>query len=391
MRVDDMKKTLLALGVAAVMGLAGCGGSGAGKEGQPQGALTGTEGQQDVRVALSASSQVLPADGSGAVDLMVAITNDDGVAIEGKTVSFAARDAANGVRIEVTRAETDAAGTAVARLLLNGVNTERDVTVLASVDQKTPAELVIHVSTAAQGSGVGNNSRGELTVRLGTDNLIENMTEQLSYRKRYAAIVTDNAGIPKPNATVLATLRAKRYYVGYWAKPASGNWFQVHLEPEGIPSEDVRNYGRCDRADNTVAPALAAEDVNGDGVLTPGNVASYTVQSQTDANGVAVLNIVYPKSFAQWAQMELEVTATVGGTEGYNAITIPLPILASDVTNADVPPPNITRTRGSLSTLAMGFPPGSGDEPDPPAAPALTSIVAGSPFPYQSVTPTCDP
>ena len=61
-----------------------------------------------------------------------------------------------------------------------------------------------------------------------------------------------------------------------------------------------------------------------------------------DANGVAVLNIVYPKSFAQWAQMQLEVTATVGGTEGYNAITIPLPILASDVTNADIAPPNIT-------------------------------------------------
>ncbi len=379
MKVDNMKKTLVALGVAALVGLAGCGGSGAGKEGQPQGALTGAEEQQDVRVALSASSQVLPADGSGAVDLMAAITNDDGVAIEGKTVSFAARDAANGVRIEVTRAETDAAGTAVARLLLNGVNTERDVTVLASVDQKTPAELVIRVSTAAQGSGVGNNSRGELTVRLGTDNLIENMTEQLSYRKRYAAIVTDNAGIPKPNATVLATLRAKRYYVGYWMKPQSGNWFQVQLDPDGIPSEDVANFGVCD----------AGEDVNGDHVLTPGNVASYTVQSQTDSNGVAVLNIVYPKSFAQWAQMELEVTATVGGTEGANAITIPLPILASDVTNADVPPPSISRTRGSLSAPTMPFGVQSGDEVDLNLTLGVNQIVAGSPFPYQSVTPTC--
>jgi hypothetical protein len=374
-----MKKTLLALGVAALMGVAGCGGSGAGKGGQPQGALTGAEEQQDVRVALSASSQVLPADGSGAVDLMAAITNDDGVAIQGKTVSFAARDEANGVRIEVTRADTDAAGTAVARLLLNGVSTERDVTVLASVDQKTPAELVIRVSTAAQGSGIGNNSRGELTVRLGTDNLIENLTEQLSYRKRYAAIVTDNAGIPKPNATVLATLRSKKYYVGYWAKPASGNWFQVHLNPDGIASEDLTNFGVCD----------PGEDTNGDQVLTPGNVASYTVQSQTDANGVAVLNIVYPKSFAQWAQMQLEVTATVGGTEGYNAITIPLPILASDVTNADVAPPNITRTRGSLSTTLMPYSTPAGDETTLGFNPDANQIVAGSPFPYQSVTPTC--
>jgi hypothetical protein len=120
-------------------------------------------------------------------------------------------------------------------------------------------------------------------------------------------------------------------------------------------------------------------------------VASYTVQSQTDANGVAVLNIVYPKSFAQWAQMQLEVTATVGGTEGYNAITIPLPILASDVTNADIAPPNITRTRGSLSTVAMPLAVGVGDEGTLGFTPDANQIVAGSPFPYQSVTPTCVP
>ena len=88
--------------------------------------------------------------------------------------------------------------------------------------------------------------------------------------------------------------------------------------------------------------------MNNDKVLTPGNVASYTVQGQTDASGVAVLNIVYPKSFAQWAQMQLEVTASVGGTEGFSAMTIPLPILAADVTNDQIAPPSIARTRDSL-------------------------------------------
>ncbi len=61
-----------------------------------------------------------------------------------------------------------------------------------------------------------------------------------------------------------------------------------------------------------------------------------------------MLNIVYPKSFAQWAQMQLEVTASVGGTEGFSAMTIPLPILAADVTNAQIAPPSIARTRDSL-------------------------------------------
>lgn len=367
-----IKKTLVALVSGAVLALAGCGGTGAGAGGQPEGAQAAKDAQ-DVRVVLSASSRVLPADGSVPVDLTAIVTeSESGVSIEGKEVAFAVRDPANGVRIEVTRAATDASGVAVARLLLNGNSTEREVTVLASVDQKTPAELVIQVASRATSDAVENNSRGELTVRLGTDNLIEDLKDQLSYRKRYAAIVTDNAGIPKANVTVLATLRSTRYYVGYWA-PGPGGWSQVHLVDGGVESEDEANFGVCD----------LGEDRNKDGVLTPGNVASYTVQGQTDANGLAVLNIVYPKSFAQWAQMQLEVTASVGGTEGFSAMTIPLPILAADVTNTQVAPPSIARTRDSLKD-------GNGDVIDPAVdGLAGSTLVPGSPFPYQSVTPTC--
>jgi hypothetical protein len=370
-----IKKALVALISGAMLALAGCGGSGAGAGGHPEGAQAAKEAQ-DVRVVLSASSKVLPADGSAPVDLTAIVTeSESGVAIEGKEVDFAVRDPLNGVRIEVTRSTTDASGVAVARLLLNGNSTERDVTVLASVDQKTPAELVIHVASRATSDAVENNSRGELTVRLGTDNLIEDLKEQLSYRKRYAAIVTDNAGIPKANVTVLATLRSIRYYVGYWAPASSGGgWSQIHLVPGGVESEDKTNFGICD----------ATEDQNNDKVLTPGNVASYTVQGQTDANGLAVLNIVYPKSFAQWALMQLEVTASVGGTEGFSAMTIPLPILAADVTNDQIAPPSIARTRDSLKDgLGADIPIDGGEGLQP------SSLVPGSPFPYLSVTPTC--
>jgi hypothetical protein len=376
-----MRKMLLTIG-ACVIWLAGCGGSGAGAGGAPEGAQTAGEPPvvQDVKVSLSASSQQLASDGSVPVELTAILTDAaTGVAIAGKTVAFAVRDQANGVRLELTRALTDASGVAVARLIMNGVATERDVTVLASVDQKTPAELVVRVTAAPTGESAENNSRGELTVRLGTDNLIEDLKEQLSYRKRYAAIVTDNAGIPKANVTVLATLRSKKYYVGYWAKGAEGGWGQVQLIPSGVASEDVSGFGTCN----------AGEDINNDKVLTPGNVASYTLQSQTDANGVAVLNIVYLKSFAQWAQMELEVTAVVGGTEGFNAITIPLPILAADVTNDDIAPPSIVRTRDSLGTSTMPVTSPAGEEVGMTATPTGSNLVAGSPFPYQSITPTC--
>ena len=368
-----IRKAFAALVSGVLLALTGCGGTGAGAGGHPEGAQAAKEAQ-DLKVSLSASSRILPADGSSPVDLTAIVTDaESGVAVEGQEVDFAVRDPLNGVRIEVTRGTTDASGVAVARLLLNGNATERDVTVLASVDQQTPAELVIRVASRATSDAVQNNSRGELTVRLGTDNLIEDLKDQLSYRKRYAAIVTDNAGIPKANVTVLATLRSTRYYVGYWA-PGTGGWSQVHLVPGGIESEDRANFGVCD----------LLEDKNNDKVLTPGNVASYTVQGQTDASGVAVLNIVYPKSFAQWAQMQLEVTASVGGTEGFSAMTIPLPILAADVTNSQVAPPSIARTRDSLKD-------GSGADIliDPAEGLSASSLVPGSPFPYLSVTPTC--
>ena len=113
-----------------------------------------------------------------------------------------------------------------------------------------------------------------------------------------------------------------------------------------VDSEDVDNFGICD----------PAEDTNSDGVLTPGNVASYTVEGLTNASGVAVLNIVYPKSFAQWAQMQLEVTAAVGGTEGKNAMTIPLPILAADVSGSERRAAEHPAARAAAwSTASAGF------------------------------------
>lgn len=377
-----MRTMLLALGAALAIatGVAGCGGTGAGAGGAQVSAANQAVTAQDLKVSLVASSPTLASDGLTPVDLTAIVTDaGTGVAVPGKQVSFAANDPKSAVRIEITQATTDASGVATARLFLNGDASERDVRVLASVDQKTPSELTVRVAANTGGGTTTNNSRGELTVRLGTDNLIEDLRDQLSYRKRYVAIVTDNAGIPRANASVLATLRSKRYFVGYWHPVGNAGWSPVYLNPNGTPSEDTANFGRCD----------AGEDANNDKVLTPGNPAAYTVQSQTDANGLAVLNIVYPKSFAEWVVMELEVTASVGGTEGYNAILIPLPTLAADVTNLQVAPPSIIRTRESLSTTTEIYPIGSGEEATVGSPYGLFDSVAGSPFPYQSATPTC--
>ena len=367
---------------AAVAGLAACGGSGAGAGGpglQTQSADQATQ----YSIQIGTSSRVLASDGSTPVDLTVIVTNENGVASAGVTVDFAVNDALSGTRLEVTQGTTDASGVAQARLHLNGNATERTVKVLASVGRAMAGEIDIQVAgVTAPGAGTGgaNTSRGQLSVRMGTDSLIGDLKERLSYEKRYAIIVSDNAGIPKPNATVTATLRPKSYSVGYWAPCitcGSAKWGQVVLsDPGGILSEDVANFGTCD----------TGEDANGDQVLTPGNVVSYRVDGQTDAAGVAVMSIVYPKSFANWVTATVEVTAAVGGTEAFNALTIPLPILAADVTQEGTPPPSIDRLRGSLSTTAMEFPLTAGETA---AGITATSNVSGSPFPYLSITPSC--
>ncbi len=369
---------LLALGIAASIGA--CGGEGAKGQGVAATSTpTDSTVTQNLKVSLIASSTTLASDGLTPVDLTAVVTEaDSGVALVGQTVAFSANDPKSAVRIEVTKDVTDASGVASARLFLNGDATEREIRVLASVGGRTPSELTVRVAAATVGgNSVSNNSRGELTVRLGTDNLIEDLKDQLSYRKRYAAIVTDSAGIPKPNATVLATLRGRNYYVGYYVwSPLASAWGARYLVRDGgtstaIPSEDQTNYGICD----------AGEDANSDQVLTPGNVASYTVSTQTDANGLAVLNVVYPKSFGNWVDVQLEVSASVGGTEGYNAVLFQLPMAASDMTNQNVAPPSTPRTFGSLSSGPFTFSALNGETAD--------TELAGSPFPYQSVTRTC--
>ncbi len=376
----------LGLAVAAALGgLAACGGSGAGAGGP---SIMPTEQSVDqatqYTIQIATSSRVLASDGATPVDLNVIVTNQNGVAAQNVAVDFAVNDAVSGTRLEITQGTTDASGVAQARLHLNGNASERTVKVLASVGKAMSGEIDIQVAAATPLDGGGaNSSRGQLSVRMGTDSLIADLKEQLSYEKRYAIIVSDNAGIPKPNATVTATLRPKSYTVGYWAPCAtcgSSRWGQVVLSdtqfPGGIPSEDVSNFGTCD----------SGEDVNGDKVLTPGNVVSYQVEGQTNAAGLAVMSIVYPKSFANWVTATVEVTASVGGTEAFNALTIPLPILAADTGIEGTSPPSIDRLRGSLSTTRMDFPLTSLELA---ANMTLTDTVSGSPFPYLSITPTC--
>jgi hypothetical protein len=137
------------------------------------------------------------------------------------------------------------------------------------------------------------------------------------------------------------TLRPLRYATGTWISTgATPTWTQV---VDGIfVSEDLDRNGVCN----------AGEDANGDGQLTPGNVASVIASAVTAANGVADVKFQYPREFAAWVEVLLEARIQVGGSEGAANAQFWLPIAASDVTDATVPPP------GTPSPLPFASGPG---------------------------------
>ena len=85
----------------------------------------------------------------------------------------------------------------------------------------------------------------------------------------------------------------------------------------------------------------AGEDLNRNGSLEPrkSDVAvSMIGGSLTNASGIAVVQIEYPKSLGSWARVKILVSATgVSGTEGRTTWTEILPVPGPDITATTAP------------------------------------------------------
>lgn len=242
--------------------------------------------------------------------------------VKGQTVAFSAdADPSNG-RIEPAVAVTDSAGVA-AVAFFPGANSSgfNQISVRARVLSDNPAVNVT-------GSATLTASRQELFVRVGTGRTMEEY-DIATYSMPWSVVVTDASGGPVQGAVVQAASVSTRFIKGYYA-PLVDQW--VPVQTQKCESEDSNGNLRFD----------AGEDVNGDGVLTPGNVASASVVSagqRTDANGVAGIRVIYPRSFANWVEVELRVTgAVIAGTEGVAVVRFVLPALAADLRIPGSPP-----------------------------------------------------
>ena len=242
--------------------------------------------------------------------------------VKGQPVAFSAvSDPSNG-RVEPAVATTDSAGVATVAFF-PGANSSgfNQVVMKAKVVSADPAVVV-------EGTTTLTASMQELMVRVGTGNVATEL-DAATNAMPWSAVVTDASGNPVSGASVQASLVSIGFRKGYYVKGAL-EWFQV--VQDSCVSEDLNGNLRLD----------AGEDANGDGALTPGNVAATVVTStggRTDSNGLARLNVIYPKSFGAWTTVRLRVTITViAGTEGSAESRFLLPVLAKDLALTVTPP-----------------------------------------------------
>jgi hypothetical protein len=275
------------------------------------------------QVDLQSSSATIGPNLGGTTDqrttLTAVVRDPAGNPVANRIVTFNAIDDPSGGEISPGTATTDLAGRAT-------------VSFIAGPRTTAPNAVRIQATVGSIQSPIAllSVARSQLFVRLGTDNKIEKI-EPAAYRKTYGVVVTDATGNAVSGATVQASLRPLQYRTGQWVNTGGTPPWSQNVTGT-FPSEDIDRNGICS----------AGEDTNADGQLTPGNVASVAPASTTNADGIAAVSFQYPREFARWVEVVLEVRIQVAGSEGVASAQFFLPISADDVTDTNVPPPGDT-------------------------------------------------
>ncbi len=181
---------------------------------------------------------------------------------------------------------------------------------------------------------VGNRT---LFFRFATGNGIEESTDKILYKWKYAVLVTDSSGNPVPNQSLTVAVLPKRYNKGAWFKrprnAAFKNWEPQHSndgDDETCLSEDRNRNGILD----------AGEDANGDKALTPGNVVSVEKTIVAGADGIAYFTLTYPKEMSAFVEVDITVSGSAAGTENVSSRSVLLAYLNDDVTDESDKPWN---------------------------------------------------
>lgn len=294
-------------------------------------------------------------------------TNTAGSTVEQSTIIAVVRDAAgNLVKNQTVRFSlTDVSGGYI-RQANDRTNSQgmASTTYIPSISPSVKNGVRIDATvdgSAATAFTILTVASKPIYVVFGTGNTIENYSIT-QYRVPFVALVTDIAGNPQAGVTVTANLTPVTYLKGSY----TGCTFSTDKYWIWSPAISGGTYLECMNEDNNPTFFAAhpdwllngvlnngggqTEDENGDGVLTPGNIAEVNRTAITDANGFAQFYVIYAKQFANWVKVRIEGRIYSYGDQTLGTTQFYLPVLRDDVACVISPP-------GSISPFGLGTSP----------------------------------
>lgn len=184
-----------------------------------------------------------------------------------------------------------------------------------------------------------------LGVSIGTNELI--VVGTLTYTKQFLVSVADSAGNAKADVALSVSLDLPQYRKGYYAFDTIASvWFKVGGDLAVCTNEDTNRNGVLEDG----------EDINDNKRLDPGrsDVTVRLLQPRTGADGTAIVEITYAKSFGSWVDGWITVAASgVAGTEGRATYVLaPIPVDAASLKNKDVSPAYVRSPYGVVGNCS---------------------------------------
>jgi hypothetical protein len=333
-------------------------------------------------IKLQAGKPVLGANAIGSSgntsDLVANVRDSFGNPVKGIVVDFSAvTDPSNG-RIDPPSATTDIAGNASVAFIAGPTVTGPDqVQLKATVAGSSSIASTANLTVASR----------QVSIRIGTGNTI--FDELTRYKFPWNAVVVDSSGAPIENAIVTVQVVPVGYFKGTWTQTDLFGWSKIAYETDlngdvvlvgGLARELPTAYCSSEDSIRQDGQMQFGEDVNNNGKLDPGNVATSDVDpagKATSANGFVDFNILYAKTFATFARVRIDVRARVDGTESLVSETFTLPI--SDADAKSPTPPRIPGQGGPFGRIvsnqvtAGGLPITANGLPVSASNPAITA------------------
>lgn len=281
------------------------------------------------RIVAQASPASIGPNGETSI-ISVVVKDPNGNLVKNKDVNFKLTGDNTSGTLEPEKVTTDSNGSATSIYTSKAVSAVDGVEITTSINETNGVVSdTVNLTVADR----------ELFISLGTGNdLLEH--DNSSYNKQYTVFVVDADSTPRPNVTLTLSAVPSAFHKGEYVRVyegASFKWWSPEYKESGCPNEDLNRDGIID----------PGEDLNKDDSLTPGNIVTVDGNIVTDENGQAIINILYPKNYANWVDINLVAQTKVNGTESLKQVNFTLPVSAGDVTNEDVSPPGATSPFGA--------------------------------------------